>query len=313
MYGILVYGLNRILLKNRSKLLIPTLKFILSHPLSHGTEAKTILRFFRWQLATRTLNLPMVVPFINDTRLIAERGITSGPGNFYVGLLEYEEMMFSYHYVKRGDVFFDIGANIGTYSILVANHCHVVAIEPIHSTYQRLIDNIHLNRMFDQIKALNVGIGSEKGQARFTDNLDTTNHVLQNEISNGCLVEIFTLDDIARNEGTPEFIKMDVEGYEGKIIEGGDKTLSSVDGPNVLLVELRGHGVRYGLNEEDIHQRILSYGFQPYMYDPCTRDIKPWCRKSKNKLGDMLYIRNVEKARKRVVESPAICINGQMI
>jgi hypothetical protein len=96
------------------------LKFIWNHPLNKDHKMQSLVRFLRWQIGIRALQSSAVCPFINDSRLIISRGMTAATGNIYVGLMAFEEMGFLLHYLRPGDVFFDIGANVGTFTILAS-------------------------------------------------------------------------------------------------------------------------------------------------------------------------------------------------
>jgi len=76
------------------------------------------------------------------------------------------------------------------------------------------------------------------------------------------------------------------------------------------MIELRGHGVRYGFDERVIDKQIRSLGFTACEYDPLARNITV---KNSEDLGDMLYIRDVSKARERVASAPRYLINGRML
>ncbi len=91
-----------------------------SHPLNRNGRFAALGRWLRWQTATRLLPYPIVVPFVNEIRLVAERGMTGATGNYYCGLHEPEDMAFVLHFVRSGDVFYDVGANVGAYSLLAA-------------------------------------------------------------------------------------------------------------------------------------------------------------------------------------------------
>ncbi len=292
------------------------LRFINNHPICAGQRVSSLVRFFRWQLATRTLNLPVIIPFVNDTRLMAERGITCGAGSYYVGLLEYEEMAFTLHYLRPEDLFIDVGANIGTFTVLAAGAVGAlcVSIEPIPQTYQRLLDNVNINDLNDRVLTINAGLGEKTSELKFTLDRDSINHVVT-ETETTCKtvdVKIVTLDSIVQDR-MPELIKIDVEGFETQVVGGGADTLGTKDGPNAILMELRGHGARYGFSEEDVHKKMLGYGYEPYVYDPRNRELDAWRRKTENELGDMLYIRDVEKAKHRINEAPSFCVVGHTI
>ena len=296
--------------------MITVLKFIQNHPLNKGTGFGALSRYFRWQLATRTLNLPVIIHFVNDTRLVAERGVTVGPGNYYVGLLEYEVMAFTLHYLRPEDLFIDVGANIGAFTVLAGGviGASCVSIEPIPQTYQRLLDNININRISDHVVTINAGLGDKIGKLRFTSAYDSVNHVMMEaEISeNNVEVDITTLDCITK-EHMPEMIKIDVEGFESKVVAGGECTLSRKDGPNAILMELRGHGSRYGFSEKEVHEKMLQYGYKPFVYDPKRRELDAWQCNEADKLGDMIYIRDDRKAKGRLKDAPAFHVLDQSL
>jgi len=106
--------------------------------------------------------------------------MTGATGNIYTGLHEFEEMSFVLHFLRKDDVMFDIGANIGSYTILagavVGAECF--AFEPIPDTFGHLIDNVNINGIYEKVKCYNIGIADKNGILKFTSNLDTCNHVV---------------------------------------------------------------------------------------------------------------------------------------
>lgn len=153
------------------------LSFLATHPLG-GRGA--IGRFFRWQVASRLLPGPFIIPFVGGTSLVVERGMTDATGDYYRGLHEFEDMAFVLHALRSGDLFVDVGANIGSYSILAASTgASVIAFEPVPATFQRLERNIHFNRFFELIDARNEGVAAKPGSLPFTVGLDTINHDLR--------------------------------------------------------------------------------------------------------------------------------------
>jgi FkbM family methyltransferase len=156
------------------------LVFLFNHPLTAKHRLKALIRFFRWQIGSRMVPGAVVVNFVNNIRLLVEPGMTGATGNVYAGLHEFEDMAFVLHMLKKEDVFVDIGANIGSYTMLASGAvgARSVTIEPIPNTFAHLIDNINLNGLGDQVSALNIGIGNGNGMLRFTSGFDTVNHVV---------------------------------------------------------------------------------------------------------------------------------------
>src|SRR5947207_9346885 len=91
--------------------LLRTLKFIWNHPISSGNRRAAIVRYARWQIGTRLLGAPVLMPFVESTQLLCERSMTGATGNLYCGLHEFGDMGFLLHFLRREDLFVDVGAN----------------------------------------------------------------------------------------------------------------------------------------------------------------------------------------------------------
>ena len=80
------------------------------------------------------------LPFVNDTRLLATSGMNGATGNWYCGLHETTRWASRSTSFARRIVSFDIGANVGSYTVLAAGGAgaRVTAVEPIPSTFQAL-------------------------------------------------------------------------------------------------------------------------------------------------------------------------------
>jgi FkbM family methyltransferase len=292
--------------------ILKILSFILKHPLNRGRQLNALLRFLQWQVGSRILNVPVVWPFVDEARLIIARGMTAATGNIYVGLMSFEEQAFILHYLQSSDVFFDIGANVGTFTILASKVCgaKTVAVEPDIENYRTLTDNVRLNNIEDRVTAVHAAVGSTRGSVKFTLGFGSISRVLKDDETETpcCDVPLIPLDEIAPGLD-PDILKIDTEGYEYPVLAGGGKALSSRK-LNVIMIELRGHGFRYGFDERAIDKQIRSLGFTACEYDPLARDITI---KSSGDLGDMLYIRDISKARERVVSAKRYLINGRML
>jgi len=237
--------------------------------------------------------------------------MTGATGNIYTGLHEFEDMAFIMHLLRAADGFVDVGANVGSYTVLASGvvGANSISMEPVPSTFLHLKDNIHLNAIGGKVSALNVGVGREHGVLKFTAALDTVNHVVaaSEEGLETIEVEVKTLDDILE-DFEPTLIKIDVEGFETNVIAGARKTLSN---PSLLgvVMELNGSGSRYGFDEASLHAVMLDYGFTTFKYDPLTRQLMPNNRQSQN-VGNMLYLRNVEQVIERIASAPKFTTNN---
>jgi FkbM family methyltransferase len=287
------------------------LTFLLRHPLTTRHKFKALTRFLRWQIVCRLSPGSVVVPFVNDVRILVQAGMTGATGNIYAGLHEFEDMSFVLHMLRKEDVFVDIGANIGSYTLLAggAVGAQVIAIEPIPKTFSHLADNINLNMLHSKVAALNIGLGSKEEVLHFTSDLDTTNHVVADSgaYRDSINVQVKTLDDIL-SDAVPIMIKIDVEGFEESVLLGGHKVLSNHSLLAVLL-ELNGAGSRYGTDDDMLHEKMQSYGFEPYRYSPLDRKLFS-LNGSHNTLGNTLYIRDINAVMNRVSQCPKYFIQN---
>ena len=238
--------------------------------------------------------------------------MTAATGNIYVGLISFEEQAFILHYLRSEDVFFDIGANVGTFTILASKvvGAQSVAVEPDMESYTALMDNIFINRVQDRVRAINAAVGRSAGTAKFSIGQGSISHVLR-ETESGVshrVVPLLSLDDVASGI-CPGVLKIDTEGYEHEVLAGGKDTLSD-SRLNVVMIELRGHGERYGFDERAIDEQIRSEGFTACNYSPFDRLIST---RTSQTLGDMLYIRDIQKAQSRVKTAPRFLVNGRII
>lgn len=165
---------------NLIKRLIQVKSFIENHPLVGKHPTKAYWRFLKWQLSQSIYPKTVVHTFTEKTRLNVKKGMTGATGNIYTGLHEFPDMGFVLHFLRKEDVFGDVGANIGSYTILASGHvgARTIAFEPIPETFYWLKKNIKLNQLEAKVHAFNIGLGSETGVLRFTATHDTVNYVL---------------------------------------------------------------------------------------------------------------------------------------
>lgn len=284
--------------------LISSLKFIVSHPLNQNKKVNSISRFLKWQINTALNPYPIIYQFTNKAKLIVQKGMTGATGNLYCGLHEYEDMGFLLHLLRSDDLFIDIGANIGSYTVLASGHigADTVCFEPVPSTFKHLINNIYLNQMQARVQSFNMALGSHTGSINFTTALDTINHVVKEPGADTIEIPIKTLDSVLQDSFDPILIKIDVEGYETEVLNGALKTLANTS-LKAIIVELNGSGRRYGFDEDKIHSLFLDFGFKPFSYDPRKRYLSEALRNSGH---NTIYIRDIEFVKKRITEAPTI-------
>ena len=150
-------------------------------------------------------------------------------------------------FIKQGDVAVDIGANLGYYALmesrLVGSNGKVYAIEPSPSNFEALKENIKLNG-YKNIECYKLGIGDKKETAKMFisshSNLNSLVIQKNKKIIDNIDIQITSLNDFIKGKEFPDFIRMDVEGYEYNIIKGMNDLLKSKK-PLKLFIELHPH------------------------------------------------------------------------
>ena len=180
-------------------------------------------------------------------------------------------------YVREGDVLYDVGANVGVFSLIAARQCgaHVYAFEPGYANYSRLCDNIVLNGCDDTIVALPFALSDRRGLSAMRyrsvepggsrHRLETGDWTarkdpdkLQSQYRQPICA--FRMDDAMRllHLPAPVHVKIDVDGAEDRVLRGGLDTLNLASLRSILIEVERGQwdavtamlaGVRFTLRD----------------------------------------------------------------
>src|SRR5262249_7151571 len=153
---------------------------IIDHPLSRGRKLANLSRFACWQIGARLARGPVAAQFVNSARLFASPGMTGATGNVYVGLHEFAHMSFVLHFLRPNDLFVDVGANIGSYTILAsaAVGASCISFEPNPEAWQWLCKNVALNDVGPLVDAQRQAVGSSAGMLDVTTDEGPTNHIV---------------------------------------------------------------------------------------------------------------------------------------
>lgn len=273
------------------------LKFVLFHPLNRPRKIDALNRLVRWQMASRMMAGPIAFPFVEKTMLFAEHGMAGATGNWYCGLHEVEEMGFLLHMLRPGEHFLDVGANIGSYTILAAGGvgARVTAVEPIPTTFRHLECNVELNELSSLVRVCQVGLSDQVSTLRFTSGLDTVNHVLSSdEVAPSINVPVTRLDDLVGDD-VPALIKIDVEGHERAVLLGARKTLADCR-LQAVIMEINGSGERYGISDTELLQVMDESGFLVCGYEPLSRRLVDF----DSTRGNAIFVRDRETIQRRV-------------
>ncbi len=245
----------------------------------------------------------VTIDWIGGTRLAARHGMTGATGNIYAGLHEFPDMAFVLHFLRPSDLFADVGANVGSYTILASGvvRCHTVAFEPDPLTAAALERNVNLNQIANLVEIRVAAVGERHGTVRFSTGLDTENHVVSAVDPSGRDVPIQTLDQAFLDSGRiPALIKLDVEGYEAEVLRGA-LALLAAPGLKAILTENR---------SPPVVDAIRNAGLTEVAYDAFGHQLVP---ANEVPMVNALFLRDLDHVATRVAQTPPVRILGTMV
>lgn len=251
---------------------IKWLREIINHPANSGRKLSTLLRYLKWNIGRRLLDeADYSVELVPGCRLVLSNRENYATLAYLCHLYDFEDMLFTLHFLNEGTAFGDFGANVGVYSILAGSRAaDVLSVEPIPDTYRRLKENLRLNGV--RGSAINCGLADKPSILRFTTDQGGMNQVARPGDKNICEVDVTTADELSLRTGIrPVLLKIDVEGYEWPVLAGAADLLAHH--VNALIVELNGTGRQFGYSDSSVDELLRAKGFGPYRYDPTRRTL----------------------------------------
>jgi FkbM family methyltransferase len=168
---------------------------------------------------------------------------------------------FLTEFLKNADVMVDVGSNIGILSLLAAKAVgpegRVIAIEAHPLTYRALLENLRLNGITN-VSPVNCAVGREDGTVRFSDRIDDDWNKIDDK--NGQIeVQQHKLDDVCAGLDHIDVLKIDVEGYELPVLEGGENMLKRTK--CILLECWASHTEVFGYQPKDLVKFLEDRSF----------------------------------------------------
>ena len=174
-----------------------------------------------------------------------------------------EELDFLRAHTPAGGVFVDVGANVGTYAMPLARHVgqsgKVIAIEPHPVTHARLSFN-RVASDFTQVHLVAAAAGPSDGELMIEtdgDNLGASHIVSGERSGNAIKVPSLRLQTILGAAGVShvDAVKIDVEGFEDRVLTGFFKQAPSSLWPRAVVIEHLSHNEWLADCIADMHAR----------------------------------------------------------
>ena len=185
------------------------------------------------------------------------------------GIWEAFETAIVINRLKPGNVFIDVGANIGYYTLLASSivgmEGQVIAFEPERKNFELLRSN-SIQHVVANIRTINAGLSDEEGQRQLylsEDNLGD-HRLFDDESRTGQRVNLIVGDQqLQRDCERIDFLKIDTQGAEAHVVEGLQETIAANQEHLDMLIEFW----PYGLIQAGRSARILLSLLEPFQFD----------------------------------------------
>lgn len=273
-----------------------TLAYVFKHPVGRRHPLRTLARVVAWQIRLRMRPGLQVAPWVGGSKLLVRRSLTGVTGNVYYGLHEFVGMSFVALLLRRGDLFADVGANAGTYTVLASRvaGARSVAFEPGQEAAAILGDIVRLNGIEDTVTVRREAVGDRVGEARFTKGLGTMNRIAD---EGAIAVPMTTLDAAFAND-QPTVIKIDIEGGEDRCVAGARHVLSDAR-LQALLIETV---------SEEAGRILADAGLTEVQFDPWTRAL--YDGPPRHSINNLIYVRDRAFVAERLRSAPPLTVTG---
>jgi FkbM family methyltransferase len=235
--------------------------FIWTHPANDGARARALLRAGCYQFQARVLGRRILARLGDRSRIWADLRRPAAWKAVYANPPDYPEMLVWQQVLRPGDLFLDVGANLGSYAVLAAElGAEVIAVEPAADTFALLQENIALNGY--EIRAVQAAAGT--GTARFTSGRDCAS---QFSLAGQVETTLITVDSLL--DGRPAAgMKIDVEGFELEVLRGCAQALAA---HRVALIQLQWNATSLaalGTDRTPVADLLEGHGYQLCRPDP---------------------------------------------
>ncbi|HOT98101.1 MAG TPA: FkbM family methyltransferase [bacterium] len=258
--------------------ILNTLQQILNNDSVHPVFG--MIRHLKWQII-RALDLFPCALRISESHLIADSNTGVAALINCLGMYDYNNMnLVRSVLLERGGVFLDIGANIGSYTLVAseAPQAKVISIEPHPQTFAILKKNILLNKR-SNIIALNIALSDYDGSLFMTNEAEAAlNRIVSNPDDGSFAVPCRSADSLCRELSVkPNIIKIDVEDFELTVLHGLVQNLSMA---GIILIE---NGTK-----KEIRTLLHAIGFVGPLYFHFNH--MAFLKKSQKRIEDPIYL-----------------------
>lgn len=262
---------------------LDVIRFIWTHPSNRGRHVRAVARGVGWQLYKRLTGRSKDITVFERMRLRCYPDSPAASAFFYThGGSDVDDMAFVRRYLRPGDEFLDVGANIGVYTLLAASvigpEGFIDSFEPGAVAASRLRENVDLNGLRN-VRVHESAVAETRGTIRFLQDRDLINRIVQQGDGEAGWAEVpcLPLDEFA--DRSYAMGKIDVEGAEPMAFRGALQMLAAAN-PPVWLMEMKDYLLAgFGFKPEEFAAWLVERGYDLAQYD-AERNVLKFCERA---------------------------------
>lgn len=228
-------------------------------------DNRLVRKWIAWRLQHGAVRIPSGVG----------KGLLFHPGYaelaYAMGIIEQPVQEALRHLLKPGDVFYDIGANIGFLTVigarLVGVQGRVYAFEPVPQNLDILSHNLDLNH-FQQVTVVPKAISSASGNGELLLSTHPGGSALTSgdvpvDMKGSMPIELASIDDLIFESDfrPPTVIKIDVEGAEAEVLAGLVRTLQQYHPTLVYEIDDQ-NPVHFKTKQDNLERILANHGYR---------------------------------------------------
>ncbi len=252
------------------------------------------------RMSSSQRNFTAIVP-VFGIQMKVYTGESIGRRMYYFHDFENEQTMSFLSLVDDTTILFDIGANMGYYSLLVSSKGGTAyAFEPSPNIIPWLKSNIELNKSEDKVMIVGEAVSDKIGTLEFYPNRPGNFGVgkIFKDASESApevpvTVPTNTFDHFAQKFGAPSLVKMDIEGAEYLVLKNIPEALKVENAPTLFIEFHPGEIEALGGTVSELRQKLSDIGYRPYRLRGVAPETHEWEVFSKQKIDNDLFVEAV--------------------
>jgi len=163
---------------------------------------------------------------------------------WYKSKLENIDLTLISSQINKNSTVIDIGANIGWFTVNIAKYLDedssIISVEPNKTNLKRLAYSLKKYKLESKVQVVPCALSDTKGLGYLNlDSKNPANHQIGTITTNSEVVQLDLLDNLVKDISDLSLIKIDVQGHESEVLQGGKQTLIKFQPAVIIEIDNR--------------------------------------------------------------------------